>query len=59
MVRRIVRKVRWERMRNEIVGEFCGIRNVVDTMEKHMWNGDITRMDQNRLLKTARNNKLV
>ena len=56
VVRKIAGKKLTDRVRSENIRRMCGIKHIKDWVlkRKQEWNEHINRMDENRLVRTAR-----
>ena len=52
-LRRIINKTKWDRVRNDRIGELCGIKNITSWVQRRRteWSKHVSRMADDRLVK--------
>ena len=52
-LRRIIDKTKWDRMRNDRIGELCEIQNITSWVQRRRieWSENVSRMADDRLVK--------
>jgi hypothetical protein len=55
-LKRIINKTKWDRMRNDRIGESCEIQNIISWVQRRRieWSEHISRMADDRLVRKVR-----